>query len=99
MSNPQKRKGDQAEREVAAILNDTLGTNARRALGAGRKDDVGDVYGVPRTVIQVANYRSLDDAVRLKLAATEQQRENADADFAALFCRRIGGRYVVVMTP
>lgn len=100
MSNPQKRRGDEAEREVAAWFSEHLGVPARRALGAGRKDDVGDIHGIPGpTVIQVANYASLDRAVREKLPALERQRVNAGAEFAAMFCRRRGGSFVVVMTP
>jgi hypothetical protein len=68
-------------------------------LGAGRQDDVGDIHGVPNTVIQVANYQDLARAVREKLPTLEQQQQNAGADFGALFCRRRGGSFVVVMTP
>lgn len=99
MANPQKRKGDQAEREVAAILSDLLGVKAQRALGAGRKEDVGDIFGVANTVIQVASYRDMNEAVRIKLPESERQRENAGATFAATFVRRTGGGYVVCMTP
>lgn len=100
MANPAKRRGDNAEREVQGILRDLLGiASARRALGAGRKDDVGDIHGLPATCIQVANYASLDRAVREKLPELERQQENAKATFGAMFCRRRGGQYVVVMTP
>lgn len=99
MAHPSKRKGDKAELEVQGILRDLLGVPARRALGAGRKDDVGDITGVPRTVISVANYASLTDAIRLKLPDVETQRERAGALFGAMFVRRRGGGYVVCMTP
>lgn len=99
MTNSSKAKGDRAELEVQGILRDLLGVPARRALGAGRKDDVGDIHGVPDTVVSVANYADLDRAVREKLPDLERQRENAGASFAAMFCRRRGGSYVVVMTP
>jgi Holliday junction resolvase len=99
VSNPAKRKGDHAEREVAAMFNDELGLDARRALGAGRADDVGDIHGVPNAVISVANYASLDRAVREKLPDVELQRLNARVEYGAMFCRRRGGSYVVVMTP
>jgi hypothetical protein len=99
MSNPQKRKGDNAELEVQQMCRDHLGVFARRALGAGRLDDVGDIHGVPNTVIQVANYQDLARAVRDKLPTLEAQQANAGADFAALFCRRRGGAFVVVQTP
>lgn len=98
MANPQKRRGDQAEREVAAILSDLLGVKARRELGAGRQDDCGDIR-LEQTCIQVANYASLDRAVRDKLPDLQRQQQNAGALFAAMFCRRRGGAYVVVMTP
>jgi hypothetical protein len=99
MANPSKRKGDRAELEIQGWFWNELGVKARRALGAGRKDDVGDIHGVPDTVISVANYADLDRAVRDKLPDLERQRENANATFAAMFVRRRGGHYVVVMTP
>lgn len=99
MANPAKDRGDKAEREVQGWFREHLGVPARRELGAGRKDDRGDISGVPATCIQVAAYASLDRAVREKLPALERQRVNAGAEFAAMFCRRRGGKYVVVMTP
>jgi hypothetical protein len=99
MSHPSKRKGDRAEREVQALIRGLLGVPARRALGAGRNDDVGDIQGVPDTVIGVADWADLDRCVREKLPKLEQQRLNAGAKFSAQFCRRRGGSYVVVMTP
>lgn len=99
MGNPQKRRGDRAELEVQGILRDLLGVPARRKLGAGRKDDVGDVDGVPDTVIQVANYSDIARAVREKLPQCAEQQARAGATFGATFIRRRGGSYVVVMTP
>src|SRR4051812_6224363 len=99
MTNPQKRKGDAAELEVQALLREHLGVPARRALGAGRLDDIGDIHGIPDTCIQVANWASLDRAVREKLPDVERQMANMGASFGALFCRRRGGGFVVVQTP
>lgn len=99
MTNAAKNKGDKAEREVQAILRDLLGVPARRKLGAGRADDMGDIDNVPDTCIQVAAWDDLARAVREKLPATVVQQERAGATFGALWCRRPGGRYVVVMTP
>lgn len=99
MTHPSKRKGDRAELEVQALLRDLLGVPARRALGAGRLDDVGDIHGVPNTVIQVANYRDIRGAVRDKPLECERQREQANASFAATFIRLNGGKYRVVLTP
>jgi hypothetical protein len=99
MSNAAKRKGDSAELEVQGWFRDQLGVPARRALGAGRKDDIGDITGIPSTTISVANWASLDRAVREKLPDLERQQDNAGTQFGAMFCRRRGGSYVVVMTP
>ncbi len=97
--NKLKRKGDKAELEVQELLRDLLGYNARRALGAGRRDDKGDIEGVPMTCVQVAAWADLDRAVREKLPELERQQERAGATFAGLFVRRRGGRFVVVLTP
>ncbi len=99
MANPQKLKGDRAEREVAAILSDELGFTVQRALGAGRKEDVGDIFGVPDTAIQVVDRADLSRAIREKLPEVEQQRQRAGATYSAVFARRRGGEWVVVMTP
>ena len=99
MSNPQKAKGDAAEREVAALLSDLLGFTVRRKLGAGRKDDTGDLDGIPDTVVQVVNRRDLWVAMRLKPPACEQQQANAGAMFGATAVRMVGGRWLFVLTP
>lgn len=100
MANPAKRKGDRAELEVCALLNDLLGVPARRELGAGRLEDVGDIHGVPLTVIQVAN-RPSDTlrAIREKPLEAERQRRHAGEPFAATFVRLKGGEYRVILTP
>ena len=98
MTNRAKRKGDKAELEVQGLLRDHLGVPARRQLGAGRLDDIGDISGVPDTTIQVANYTDIGRAIREKLPETVQQQERAGSLFGALFCRRRGGNYVVVLT-
>lgn len=98
MSHPSKRKGDRAELEVQRILQDELGLG-RRKLGAGRADDMGDIDGIPDTVIQVAAYKDIARAIREKLPEVEQQRQRAGATYSAVFARRRGGEWVVVMTP
>ncbi len=94
-----KRKGDRSEREVETLLRDLLGYPVRRKLGAGRRDDQGDLEGVPETVIQVCAYSDIARAIREKLPETAEQQQRAGATFGALFVRRRGGEYVVVMTP
>lgn len=98
MTNSSKAKGDRAELEVQGILRDHLGVPARRALGAGRLDDVGDIHGVPGLVVQVANYQDVVRAIREKVPECERQQAVAGAPFGATFVRRRGGEYVVVMS-
>lgn len=99
MTNRSKAKGDRAELEVQTILRDLTGHPARRALGAGRQDDIGDIHGLPSTVISVANYADLNRAIREKLPDVQRQMDVAGVTYGAMFARRIGGSYVVVMTP
>lgn len=92
MANSAKAKGDSAEREIASILLDHLGLPVRRQLGAGRQDDVGDLDGIPNTVLQVASWADVARAAREKPLAAEQQRLNANATFAATLIRFRNGR-------
>jgi hypothetical protein len=98
MTSPSKRKGDRAELEVQGLLRDHLGVPARRQLGAGRKDDIGDIAGVPNTCISVGNIARLSEAVREKTRECEVQQERAGALFGATFLRLRGGEYRVVLT-
>lgn len=97
--NSAKAKGDRAELEVQALLRDLLGVPARRKLGAGRLDDMGDIDGVPDTCIAVANYKDVSRALREKVEPCVTQQERAGCTFGATFIRRPGGRYLVAMTP
>lgn len=100
MANRSKDKGDRAEREVQALLNDLLGlTTVRRKLGAGRADDMGDIDGVPDTCVQVAWYANLTTALREKVPACAVQQDRMGALFGATFLRKTGGGFVVAMTP
>ena len=99
MTNPSNRKGDRAELEAAKLLTDLLGYEVRRALGAGRADDVGDLYGIPNTVIQVKAYRDVTRAVADGLADSERNQANAQALFGAAMIRRPGGRWFFALTP
>lgn len=99
MTDPHKTKGDKAEREVQALLRDLLGVPARRKLGAGRADDVGDIDGVPDTCVQVAAYVDVVRALREKVPQCVAQQQRMGATFGATFIRRPGGRYVVMLTP
>jgi hypothetical protein len=98
MTNPQKRKGDHAERELAKQLSDLLGFTVRRKLGAGRQDDTGDLDGLPDCTAQVKNYSDVLRAIREGLPAVEQQRHNAATTHAVLFVRRRAGRWIAIQT-
>ena len=99
MTGTAKRKGDRAELEAATLIRDALGYPARRKLGAGRTDDVGDIDGVPGHIIQVASWDDVQSAVRTKPRRAEQQRINAGMPFAATFVRfpRAGWRVVLTV--
>ena len=102
--NTSKRKGDRAELEVQALWRDHCGVPARRALGAGRKDDVGDIHAVPHTVVSVVNWRNVAAAVRNKPKEVDAQADNAGMPFACTFVRLQGTEngepaYRVCMTP
>jgi hypothetical protein len=98
MTNPQKRKGDAAERELAQQLEALLGFKVRRKLGAGRQDDIGDIDGLPNCTAQAKNYADILRAIREGLTATETQRQNAGTTHAVLFVRRRGGQWLAVQT-
>ena len=97
--HPSKAKGDKAELEVQALLRELLGVPARRALGAGRLDDIGDIDGVSETCVSVTNRQDVAAAVRHKPIEAEMQRRRRGCTFAATFVRLRGGEYRVVLTP
>ena len=99
MGNPQKRKGDKAEREVAELINQMLGTYARRKLGAGRQDDEGDIEGVTDWTIEVKNYSNVSVAVSKGRDDAVREQANAGTPFGCAFVRHPGGTYSVVMSP
>ena len=98
MVNRNKLKGDRAEREAAALVSELLGVSARRALGAGRLDDVGDIHGVPDTAIQVCDWQDLAQALRIKPVAAEVQAANARVPYSVAFIRLRGGEFRACMT-
>src|SRR5262245_23956539 len=99
MAHPAKRKGDAAELEAARLLADLTGWQIERKLGAGRKEDTGDLYALPDCVVQVKHYKDIQRAVRETLAELPAQHANAATTFAAGMVRRPGGRWFFVLTP
>jgi Holliday junction resolvase len=98
MTNPQKRKGDDAERELAKQLEALLGFKVRRKLGAGRQDDTGDIDGLPDCTAQAKNYADILRAINQGLKDTATQQQNADTTHAVLFVRRRGGQWIAIQT-
>ena len=98
MANPPKRKGDKAELEVAGRLRDLTGWPVTRKLGAGRREDAGDLAGLPDCTAQVKNYRDIARAIREAVPALEAQHAHGLTTFAVAFIRRPGGRWIAVQT-
>jgi hypothetical protein len=99
MGNPQKRRGDRAEREAAELLHTLLGYPTRRKLGAGRQDDTGDIDGIPNLTIQVADWAATARAAVEKPPAASVQAANAGTRHAITMVRFRGGKWRVVLTP
>jgi hypothetical protein len=99
-------KGAKAERDAARLLNDPLGIDCERKLGAGRKEDTGDLHGVPGFTVQVANRPSgVAKALRDKPLGCEQQQGHAGEPFGVTMLKlppQPGGKpqeWRFVMTP
>lgn len=88
MTSPEKRKGDTWERSVVEYLKANGHRYAERAFGAGRRDDQGDVLGLPDVVLQVKNHHRLELAEWVDQA--EEQRARARADLAVVVAKRRG---------
>lgn len=93
-----KAKGDRAEREIARLISGLTGQNIVRKLGAGRREDVGDLHGLEDWTAQVADWSNALRAIREKPEAAEDQRLNADTTHAVTFIRLRGGLWRAVQT-
>lgn len=88
MANSAKNKGDRAERDAVAYLLETCPDlclpKAKRMLGAGRAEDVGDLYVFRDTAVQVRAYKmdSLGAAIRSSARDAVAQADNGDMDHA-----------------
>lgn len=74
MANPSKDKGDRFEREsvpvVVKLLPEFALEKAMRYLGAGRIEDVGDLYVLPDAGIQVKAWDNMGGAIRTAVAGS-----------------------------
>lgn len=88
MANPSKAKGDNAERDAVAYLLDVCPDlcrpKAKRMLGAGRAEDVGDLYVFVDTAVQVRAFKAeyLGSAVRSSARDSVVQAGHGDMEFA-----------------
>ncbi len=101
MTHPSKVKGDRAERELVAQLVD-LGIPVRRALGAGRLLDEGDLEGLCPWIGQAKNFASVAEGIRQGLAGAAVQAANATTrlqrpHYPVAFVRRPGAHWVACM--
>lgn len=79
MANPNKSKGDRAEREAVTWLvenaADLVYPEARRYLGAGRQEDEGDLWVLPDAAIQVKHWKKERLGQALRVAALDSVRQ------------------------
>ncbi len=85
MTNPNKAKGDRAEREALMFLQKhvpgLLCERPQRRLGLGRSFDTGDLDAFDDVVVQVKNYASLATGLRNAAEGAEVQAQRAGAPF------------------
>ncbi len=87
MTNTMKDRGDKTEREALAYLCDRwphlMRSRPMRQLGAGRRDDIGDLAAIDDVVIQVkaSSPKTIVRQLRLAAAGAGTQRENAGAQW------------------
>tara|TARA_R110000822_G_scaffold16486_2_gene56001 strand:- start:225 stop:569 length:345 start_codon:yes stop_codon:yes gene_type:complete len=98
MANPNKRKGDRAELQLAKQLTEILETPIRRMLGAGRADDIGDLDGMPTTAIQVKHWRDITSAIREGITQLQEQQKNKQAPDGVLFIKHSKHGWLAVTT-
>lgn len=80
------RRGSSWERQVSDWLN-TLGWKTDRQPRHGRAD-IGDIAGMPGTVIQCKNWKSFNLAEWVR--GMEEQMGNASADMGVVIAKRLG---------
>ncbi|MCC3292814.1 hypothetical protein [Arthrobacter sp. zg-Y1110] len=86
MGNSAKDKGDRFEREAVTALVELLPeytvNNPMRMLGAGRKDDVGDLSVFSDVAIQVRAKKDMGQAIRSSAEDSVKQAANGEMPFA-----------------
>jgi len=105
--NASKNKGDRGEREAVEVLKDLAPDlvlpNAMRKLGAGRKEDTGDLHVFEDVTIQVKCLKHIGDALRQAATGALVQSERAGTRFHVGMApvpnaRRDGVRWICAAT-
>lgn len=108
MANSSKNKGDRFEREAVPVLVDLLPEfalpKAMRHLGAGRAEDVGDLYVLADAAIQVKAWKDMGAGIRAAAAGSVIQAGHGDKDVALgmvpiLGTRKDQVRWLACVTP
>lgn len=99
VTNSAKAKGDRKELEIQELFRAAGFSRARRSLGAGRKDDVGDIDGLRELCIQVTGTARGTTRIWEKLPDVERQRSNRRTRFGALFIKYDRKPWLVILTP
>lgn len=86
VTNSAKNKGDRGEREAVQVCvhlaGDLVVPGAMRMLGAGRREDVGDLKVLPDTAVQVKNCADIGSALRQAALGAQRQARHGCMDFA-----------------
>ena len=99
MSNPQKAKGDQFERDCAKFLSSNTKFRVARRFGAGAAEDRGDLEGLPNMTIQCANWASTANALRDKPPEADQQAARIHPEMIGVTAIKLrGGQIRFVFT-
>ena len=99
MTNPNKAKGSQWERDIVGYLQAHGFPYAERRFGAGQQNDKGDILGIPGVTIEAKNHAKFAQSDWLAQAETE--RVNAGNKHGVVVVKRRGksaGEGFVVMT-
>ena len=88
MTNPNKAKGSQWERDIVGYLQAHGFPYAERRFGAGQQNDKGDILGIPGVTIEAKNHAKF--ALSDWLAQAETERVNAGNKHGVVVVKRRG---------
>lgn len=102
MPNPNRDRGMRAEREACKLLTDLTGFPVQRMANQGIPLDVGDLYGIPDTTVQVSAVNPLPariwDRARQKTGDCTKQQERHGMRHGVVLLRIDGGTWRALTT-